>query len=319
MFAFDRKFSEAMDYRPQLESLRALAVLAVLFSHFWVPWSEAGKLGVRLFFVLSGFLITKLLLERPNILTFYGRRACRLLPAFYLALAIAVVMNLPEMRATWKWHFAGLTNIRIYLRQRMGEAWAADHLWSLDVEWQFYLVWPLVVLLTPRRLLPYVLGGVFAIGPLYRFFATEDVMGTLPYTSMDALAAGSLLAVYRAQAGPVYMVGLVGAPFVVWGLFDSNDATTFGSTFAFAAVVLAGWHGVLKILEGRLLVQLGGISYGVYLYHLFIWALLYPIGGLDPGPRAFFVLSALTIAVAWISHTYFETPVRTWGKRQFKA
>jgi peptidoglycan/LPS O-acetylase OafA/YrhL len=312
-----------MEYRPQLDALRALAILGVLFSHFWNGTSGAGVMGVRLFFVLSGFLITKLLLDRPTLSAFYGRRALRLLPAYYLVLAFAIALNLPAMRATWKWHVIGLTNVLFFLRQTFEAAWPADHLWTLDVEWQFYLVWPFVVLLSPRPLLPYIIVAVIAVGPVFRYFLPADIeetAWTLPFASLDALGIGALLALYTGPAKPIYAAGLVTAPLVIWGLFEGNSVTDFGSIFTFAALVLAGCGGTLKYLERDPLIWLGKISYGVYLYHIFVWAALWPIiGSIKRGPSLFFGLSTLAIMVAWVSYTYFETPIRSWGKRYFRT
>jgi len=307
----------AKSYKPQLDALRALAVIGVLFAHFWVPMSNSGVMGVRLFFVLSGFLITALLLERPTLLDFYGRRAFRLLPAFLLAIAFSLALDLPEMRATWKWHLLGLTNVRLFLRQSWDGPWPADHLWSLDVEWQFYFVWPLIVLSVPRRILPYVFAATFAGGPLYRFFETNDAMGTLPFASIDALSAGTLLALYVGPSSAVYILGIVAAPLTLWDFHNPNELTAVGSVATLAALVLAGQNGVLKWFELQPLVQLGKISYGVYLYHLFIWAALLPLGRMERGFFSFFSVSALTMTVAWLSYTYFEVPMRVIGRRCF--
>jgi peptidoglycan/LPS O-acetylase OafA/YrhL len=309
-----------MEYRPQLDALRALAILGVLFSHFWDDTSGAGVMGVRLFFVLSGFLITKLLLERPTLFAFYSRRAFRLLPAYYLVLAFAIALNLPGMRTTWEWHVVGLTNVLFFLRQTFDAAWPAAHLWTLAVEWQFYLVWPFVVLLSPRLLLPYIIITVITLGPLSRYIlpaGPEGTAWTLPFASIDALGMGALLALYSRRAKPIYAAGLVTAPLLVWGLFESNSAILFGSSFTFAALVLGGYRGALTFLESQPLIWLGKISYGVYLYHLFVWATLSLIHGSHRGPLLFVVLSILTTVVAWASYTYFETPIRSWGKRTF--
>jgi peptidoglycan/LPS O-acetylase OafA/YrhL len=121
-------------YRPQLDALRTFAVFSVLISHYWLKESLLGHFGVRLFFVLSGFLITSILLQRGSTWTFYVRRVSRLWPAFYLCLALALLFDMPGYRQSWKWHAAQLTNVYVSLHGTWESAWPAAPLWSLNVE-----------------------------------------------------------------------------------------------------------------------------------------------------------------------------------------
>ncbi len=153
-----------------LDGLRALAVLAVVLEHFGpVHLAELvhpGRLGVRLFFVLSGFLITGILLEARaaggpaatgSILrAFFVRRALRLLPLFYVVLAISCVFS-PSVREGWLWHATYQTNHYIAILGGWPTAFA--HAWSLAVEEQFYLVWPWIILLLPLRALGPAMAG----------------------------------------------------------------------------------------------------------------------------------------------------------------
>jgi peptidoglycan/LPS O-acetylase OafA/YrhL len=304
-----------LHYRPQLDSIRCFALFGVLYSHWWNSKSVAGYLGVRLFFALSGFLITKLLLEDPSLLRFYLRRAARLLPAYYLTLAVALVLNLPGLRATWWWHFAMLTNIYFYLQGGWEGPWPADHLWSLSVEWQFYLVYPLIVMALPRRSLPFVLTGIVAVGLLYNLLTKDDVIGVLPFASVDALAVGALMAIYTGPRRPIYIAGALLSPFVVWALFSYNFVAGAVSIFCFAAIVLAAWHGALTWIEFRPLIFIGRISYGFYLFHLFVWAAIMPYLNLGTGFRLMAILSIITGSFAWLSFRFIETPFRSWANR----
>ncbi len=140
-------------YRPQLDSLRAFAVLAVLFTHFWRYDSELGELGVRLFFVLSGFLLTSILLRerdrsrelaisRPRLLRdFYARRILRIWPIYYAALFASVLLGAQGIARTFAWHALFASNILFFLEQSWTPPEVA-HLWTLAVEEQFYLVLP---------------------------------------------------------------------------------------------------------------------------------------------------------------------------------
>ena len=165
--------SPTTGYMPQLDSLRTIAVFGVMLHHFW-PEAEIragltfGFLGVQLFFVLSGFLITGILLRgrevahrtqqsaRKSFGLFYARRFLRIFPLFYATLAVAWWVGLPEVRDSVFWHLAYASNIYfVHIGDWHG---SISHLWSLAVEEQFYLVWPFIILLTPRRFLLPVYG-----------------------------------------------------------------------------------------------------------------------------------------------------------------
>src|ERR1700761_829228 len=145
---------------PRLDGLRALAVGGVFLDHFvHAPAIHALRTGdarVRLFFVLSGFLITSILLEErdraprlaDSAVRFYGRRLLRLSPALWLAIAAAAALGLANMRHDWWKHGLYLTNFMVAKHHNwLGPA----HFWTLSVEEQFYLVWFFVVMVAPRR------------------------------------------------------------------------------------------------------------------------------------------------------------------------
>lgn len=206
----------------QLDALRFFAVLGVLVAHTWhpkrLPWLfgdlDWAGLGVRLFFVLSGFLITGILLDCRNtaeknempsmffIKQFYARRFLRIFPIYYLVVILAIIVNLPPAREVWGWLITYTTNVYITLNNE----WVGrlGHFWTLAVEEQFYLVWPWIILFVPRkRLLPIMLFFI-SLGPLYRVFAYKmyqfDIgamdfkASTFTLGSLDSLAIGALLA-----------------------------------------------------------------------------------------------------------------------------
>lgn len=316
-------------YRPQLDALRAIAVGLVLLSHFWLTRSGLGHLGVRLFFVLSGFLITSILLRDSGLVGFYARRALRLAPALYLALALALLLDLDGMRSTWKWHVLQLSNLLFAVHDSWSVAWPADHLWSLNVEEQFYLLWPLVIAATPRRWLAAVLAAFAVAAPLFRVGAHLLDWGgvaasVLPPASFDALSVGALLAV--APTRHVYRWGLVAAPLLLLTVFRTalppgpwlDELAELGALPSLAALVLAGWKGDLP-LSHPWLVGLGRMSYGVYLYHGFVFGAAARLGLSQHGPVLFLVCTAVTLVVAWLSHRLVETPIRAFGRRWLEA
>ena len=198
-------------YLPQLDTLRAVAVFSVILAHFAPRATERlplGELGVRLFFVLSGFLITGILLDCRGLIEqgaqpaavigrFYARRLLRIAPAYYGLLAIMWLAAYPELRDSLPWHLAYLSNIHFAM---LGE-WrgATSLLWSLAVEEQFYLLWPIIVLFQPARRMKVTLAAVIAIGPLFRVIGfwngwSPVTILVLPFGAADSLALGALLA-----------------------------------------------------------------------------------------------------------------------------
>ncbi len=213
---------------PALDGVRGLAALMVLFCHFWFWdvwkgrwWYEvahSGWLGVDLFFVLSGFLITGILLDTKGktnyFREFYRRRVLRIFPLYYFALLLSVFSilvidrrpaNLFSGYDSLTWFLTFLPNVAIALKNDWlyQTNWVGlSHLWSLAVEEQFYLVWPLVVLVLPRKALALLCGVVVFAGYYFRVwtdgaFGQQWALGSyvLPYCRMDGLAAGGLLAV----------------------------------------------------------------------------------------------------------------------------
>ncbi|TIS79978.1 MAG: acyltransferase, partial [Mesorhizobium sp.] len=202
----------------QLDAVRAVAVTLVLYAHFLAPngTSFLGHLGVRLFFVLSGFLITRLLLDArdgnafasgPALRAFYARRVIRIFPPYFAVLALVWLTNLEQSSSSLAWHALYLSNFWYALRNDWNP-WLLCHFWSLSIEEQFYLAWPLIVLLAPRRRIEAITIGVILFSFAYRFYwpLTANpalARDLLPPASMDALGCGALLAVRRARSADV--------------------------------------------------------------------------------------------------------------------
>ena len=309
---------------PQLDGLRALAVSGVIVSHF-IPASSrflnTGGMGVRLFFVLSGFLITGILLSsrgavdegsrsiRAQLRRFYLRRFLRLFPALALVIACAWIAGVPEMRRSVLWHLSYLSNVYF---ARLGHFdGAVSQLWSLAVEEQFYLFWPLLLFLIPRRRVAAAVVAMTLVGPTYRLLAAglganPIAVSVLPFACFDTLGVGAMLALSgrtefgawwsRAQlerAGTIIGIPLL-ALLVVLRLAQRANGmqVVFGDlvmALAFVAVIskaASGYGGRTgALLQSRPLVYVGRISYGVYLYHDFaprMLAAALRAAGLDP-------------------------------------
>ncbi len=304
-------------HMPQLDGLRAFAAAFVVLYHFWRPvrdYVHLGGVGVRVFFVLSGFLITGILLQarlqsdggRTSagvvLRRFYIRRVLRIFPLYYLVLAIAWYARVDGAREGVLWHGAYLSNVHFFLVNavRHGE-WGGHlgHFWSLAVEEQFYLAWPWVILFAPRGWLPGIALGTAAVGPLFRylvFTATgNDITPVLLPGCIDSLALGAYLAMTVAPAFAAHSLvrpigtGVLWSGLVLFGAYQAAERTDGFWVFRLVsfdlAVALVGLWLVARTsrgmtgLPGRVLElapvrYLGTISYGIYVYHLILPDLL---------------------------------------------
>ncbi len=301
---------------PVLDGIRGLAILLVVFHHNFrfLNYFFFGWLGVDLFFVLSGFLITDILLhtvDKPNYLrNFYGRRLLRIFPLFYLALILCLLV-LPQMNffeldiryytenQGWLWSY--LQNWLFIFREPYGDP-ILLHTWSLAVEEQFYLFWPLLILLIrkPKRLLILIIS-LLLIVVIARYVVWAMHFKSLAYASLftftriDGLCIGSMIAVLM-RINPnflkkyIFFIILFIAA-VNFGFYFVNHSNEFAlpylgfagyTTFAvlFGYLVYDGVRGPSPIINfifnNRLLRFLGKISYGLYVYHWPIYLLIFP-------------------------------------------
>lgn len=315
----------------QLDGLRGLAILLVVIYHFGLPhrdfhapgagWilelAQAGWMGVDLFFVLSGFLITGILLEtreQPHYLkNFLGRRFLRIWPLYYLNLFLLLILlpaflpsvptQLQGMQEKQSWFWLYGANWLFAMEGGFGTT-SGGYFWSLAVEEQFYLLWPLVVLkLTGRALLRTSLAllclSLVLRVALAGLGVSTGSLYTMTFTHLDGLAIGSFLAVatrstaLSAQvrrlapaAALICLAGLLAVRFVDGDLlFWSKAMATFGYTFV---AVLSGALLVFVMGSGRssvlgrffsspVMTQCGKYSYALYLVHVPVAGLLFPL------------------------------------------
>ncbi len=336
---------------PQLDGVRGIAALMVMVFHFIGHHGEPpfvrqaavlGQTGVDLFFVLSGFLITRILIaerEADNYFpTFYARRVLRIFPLYYLSLVIYlwVVPAVFGRDAPWSegsafWVWAYLKNVPITFTVLQPSA-GPGLFWSLAVEEHFYLAWPLLVYASSRRTFLYVILVTIGGAAVLRYFFIEAGIKAFYFTltRMDALAFGALLvyatflpAAAQAALGRAFRVAvpLVAMALVALSLAYSGDRNPWIQVVklslfpAFYSAVL-GWLmfdsralPAVRFLSGRGLVAMGAIAYGLYVFH----PLCYWLVGKLVDPASFwldaFLCFGLTALTAALSYRYFERPI----------
>lgn len=354
-------------YMPQLDALRFFAVLGVVIVHNWQPssdtfivgWFDWGTLGVRLFFVLSGFLITGILISGRELAPrdsrrrlvfmrqFYARRFLRIFPIYYAVLFVLLLTGVGQIRQIWPWLFSYGTNI--YVWHYLAYPYAVPHFWTLAIEEQFYLLWPLVLLFLPRRwLMPFLLA-LCALGVAWRLWASfhyaqHDWSAAFTSTpgNVDFLAIGAVLALVahadregtlpRRLARVALPVGLAVYALLFWlqHSYDQHAAMAIENTGAAlvfcwligtASVGFTGAFG--RLLEWRPIVYLGKISYGIYVYHFLVPVAIaaaathFGRGYTNAGFPNFVVTLLITVAISALSWRFFERPINGL-KRHFR-
>jgi peptidoglycan/LPS O-acetylase OafA/YrhL len=319
-------------YWPELDGMRALAVFAVLAVHADLPFALGGHIGVDVFFVLSGFLITFLMLEETSstgtvgLRAFYARRALRLLPALFALLAVLSILVLVGWDRVPEETARGIPAAAFYygnwLRAFEHTLGWLDHTWSLSIEEQFYMLWPaafLVVGLAKRNRNIVAIGLLslaLAVG-LYRWgFWSHDAYRAINSfdTRADTLLIGCAIAFglpaiglstrVLKVAGLVALLGLA-----VWFVALPSRSYAYlgpGATVVpllAATVLVAILKGALPVLQRWLawgpLVYLGRISYGIYIWHYPVFR-LWRLGlhGIDIPLQLVRVAVAVLLAVA---------------------
>lgn len=339
-------------YRPDIDGLRAIAVVAVVINHLAPTLLPGGYVGVDIFFVISGYLITSIILSEMatgglNTKRFYERRVRRIIPALFVMLLAVVVAGyfvllpsdyLSTLKALASTVFFS-SNI-FFWREAAGGYFAATdastnpllHTWSLGVEEQFYMVFPLFVLIV-YRYARQQFRVLLLLAALCSLLLAEWLLGSMgkggvvffltPFRAWELLA-GSLLA---AQMVPAIqsrygreLLSLAGLAAIVWSLITYSDKTAFPGFSALfpvlgsAAIIYAGMNGgskVASLLALRPVVFIGLISYSLYLWHwpIIVYARYY--WGVAAGDvLAHSALLLVSFVAAWLSWRFIEGPFR---------
>jgi peptidoglycan/LPS O-acetylase OafA/YrhL len=369
------KPDQRLGYRPDIDGLRALAVLAVIGFHAFPTRIRGGFVGVDVFFVISGYLISTILLtsmERGSFsfLQFYVRRIRRIFPALIVVLigcllAGWLVLFSIEYMALGK-HVAGsagfVSNFLLWNEAGYFDKAAATkpllHIWSLGIEEQFYIIWPLLLYLTWKRrvatltllLLLFVVSFTFNVRSTHVDPAADFYS---PLTRFWELMAGALLAYlslhwcdlaetfYKLPRPALQLIGVGAAP----GSTASNVMGAAGLVLIVSTALtidetreFPGWWALLpvigtclliasgpfiwinnKLLATRGLVAIGLISYPLYLWHWPLLSFIRIVDGRAPSPKAATLAILSSFALAWLTYLVIERPLRFGKSAQIKA
>ena len=331
-------------YRPDIDGLRAFAVLSVVLYHAFPQAVRGGYVGVDIFFVISGFLISSILFteiteHRFSFAVFYGRRIRRIFPALAVCLATVlaygfVCLTPPELAQLGKHVFFGasfLSNIALWSESGYFDGAATYkpllHLWSLGIEEQFYIVWPALLWLAFQlkanvgRLLAVLFLASFAINVLLSLTDISDDF-YLPVSRFWELLAGAALA-WRRQ---IFLspnlrswISFAGSAALVTSVALFTAAMRFPGWLAVlpvagaAAVILAGPEAAVNriVFSNRAVVFVGLISYPLYLWHWPLISYAYIIRlGKPPTLLMAIALVATSLLLAWATYRFIEYPVR---------
>jgi peptidoglycan/LPS O-acetylase OafA/YrhL len=339
-------------YRPDIDGLRAVAVLAVVAYHAFPEAVHGGFVGVDIFFVISGFLITGIIARelgdaRFSLATFYARRVRRIFPALIVVLFAVLVMG-------WLWMlplayrqlssdvFASAVfsaNIALMLQSGYFDVEAAKrpllHLWSLGIEEQFYLAWPLILMFAARLRIGLI--PVACVIGLVSFALNVTLIGSdpvatfyLPFTRAWELLAGGVLACGWSRVGQSVLASNLRAGLgavliaVAAAILDPHHAfpgwwavlPVAGSVLVLSAP--AAW-GNQRLLAGKTMVWFGLISYPLYLWHWPLLVFFSIIKFKDLTTLERLLVVGLSIALAWATYRFVEIPFRFGRPIPFKV
>lgn len=350
----------SIKYRPEIDGLRAIAVISVIIYHLNENWLSGGFLGVDIFFVISGFLITGIIITEIqqnsfSLKQFYTRRIKRIYPAFitvmalvsFIASAIFIYNDFNKLRKTIELAIAFLSNFYLGLTQGYFDLSANEnpvlHIWSLAVEEQYYLIFPLILILAYKKfreikvlfiitliLFFILLATSFVSANFYKEVLHQPNIYYLSNLRFPELLVGSLLAIYHnlsASKQASKLIAILSTLLLFSCLFLMNNNIAFipGVTLIlpciFTALIIhtTSQNNIVKLcLSNKAIVFIGKISYSLYLYHwIFIAFAYYITGSKQIQGITVLIVVILTIIFSITSYYLIEQPIRK-SKLNFK-
>ena len=354
-----------MKFIKELDSIRGIGIIIVVLFH-WLPVDAFYNtfpnrpFGVDVFFVLSGYLITHTLLTsrfgaeaagipiRHVFKNFYLRRALRILPAYFLVILLILLLH-QSLEASLKGELIPSLTFTLNFYFQKSRYWGdlTTHLWTLSVEEQFYLIWPFIILLIPREALPYAIFIFVLTGIGSQLMITDKEFGYLPTnTCFDAFGIGAWLAWVRIcrpsdlskQYCIIRWLGAISCVVLVFGagfpdtvfLAPQRTLRSLVALWAISYVIYKDHRGELRnlpVFSNRILISMGKISYGMYLYHIFLPWSYYKLNAplndmlpdfLDPFMFPITVVEnfAILVLISWLSYKFIERPILHFNKRE---
>ncbi|MCK9003297.1 acyltransferase [Haemophilus influenzae] len=354
----------SIKYRPEIDGLRAIAVISVIIYHLNENWLSGGFLGVDIFFVISGFLITGIIITEIqqnsfSLKQFYTRRIKRIYPAFiavmalvsFIASVIFIYNDFNKLRKTIELAIAFLSNFYLGLTQGYFDLSANEnpvlHIWSLAVEEQYYLIFPLILILAYKKfreikvlfiitliLFFILLATSFVSANFYKEVLHQPNIYYLSNLRFPELLVGSLLAIYhnlsaskQASKQASNVIAILSTLLLFSCLFLMNNDIAFipGITLIlpciFTALIIhtTSQNNIVKLcLSNKAIVFIGKISYSLYLYHwIFIAFAYYITGEKQINNQSIAIVTVLTIIFSVLSYYLIEQPIRK-SKLNFK-
>jgi peptidoglycan/LPS O-acetylase OafA/YrhL len=319
-----------------IASWRGIAVILVMLHHFQVPLFSGGLIGVDIFFVISGFIITAILLESSldisNIKKFYYRRVIRIYPSLILSLLLAIVLAMftqpTQVEKYLKDSALVLSNIyNINLITNFTELTAIQHLWSISVEMQFYFIFPIILGITltifrgSKKALTIVASALTVSSFIYyNYMLTQNP--SISYYSLESrfweMGLGILVAINLAKIktylGEVnlWTGKIIPAILLVAYLLSYNGGISPFQYLPIMGVILVLLYDDKKSQKKKSFFgKVGEISYQLYLFHWILWFFLEPIAGRI---LALFLTIIISVPLAYIANYKIDAPLRKKGK-----
>lgn len=331
-------------YRPDIDGIRAIAILSVLLFHASPINFQAGFIGVDIFFVISGFLITSIILSKTSsysfsLKEFYVRRVRRIFPALICLLLFNFIVGwfvlFPNEYSQLAKHIIGGGTFfnNILLWQESGyfdlnsNLKPLLHLWSLSIEEQFYLFWPMTLLLFSRqtRLVGLILIGIASLSFIFNILTlSTDTIASfyLPATRIWELAIGGLLSyllTYNNKNSRYYpSFSIIGLLLIGIGFVLISKDTLYPGWYALYPVlgtmllISGGPHSIINkyLLSNRLFVWVGLISYPLYLWHWSLLSYSHILSHGQPDRLSRFTIVIISFLLAWLTYRFIEQPIR---------
>jgi peptidoglycan/LPS O-acetylase OafA/YrhL len=340
-----------MKYRPEIDGLRALAILPVLFFHAGFKNFSGGFVGVDVFFVISGYLITSIIVSERQagkftLMNFYERRARRILPALFFVMLACLPFAWWLLQPGYMYDFSeSLIAVAVFASNiffwRKSGYFDTDanlkpllHTWSLGVEEQYYLFFPIFLLLIWRfgrgRMIMILLGlaaASLSIAHWSSINKPDAAFYLLPMRVWELLV-GSFVAFLSLKGGDEHRIAnatirdficLIGFLLIAYAVYAFDETTPFPSLYALvptlgaALIIVFSDFGTRagRLLGNKLLVGIGLLSYSLYLWHQPLFAFARLENMREPNTSTFIILSGLALLLAYFSWRYIEKPFRT--------